>query len=344
MSNPDGSSFWFNSRWHQYTGRSTEEMKQLGWKSVLHPTQSEDLINSWNESISSGRQFESIMSIKGADGNYRLFLSRVLPINNEKGEILRWFGTGTDVTELKKAEEALEIQNKELNKINNDLDNFIYTASHDLKAPISNIEGLIVTIPEIVSPEFSKIEEFQNVMGMINKSIDKFKITIQDLADVSRLQRVLSEEETEIIISEIFDDTRLSLSQEIEKSNTLIRKDFSDCPTIRFSRKNFRSVIYNLLSNAIKYRKPDISPVIEIKTKRTDEYIILTVKDNGLGIDPSKTSFIFGMFKRLHDHVEGTGVGLYMVRRIIDNAGGKIEVESEPGVGTSFHVYFPVSK
>src|SRR5690606_21527717 len=99
-------------------------------------------------------------------------------------------------------------------------------------------------------------------------------------------------------------------------------------------------VFYNLISNSLKYKSPDREPVIKISCQQNDEFFIVTVEDNGLGMDLSSGESIFGLFRRLHNHVEGTGIGLYIVKKIMDNAGGKIEVESEVGVGSAFRLYF----
>jgi signal transduction histidine kinase len=101
-----------------------------------------------------------------------------------------------------------------------------------------------------------------------------------------------------------------------------------------------RSILYNLVSNAVKYSSPDRLPVIHITTEQLNDEVILTVSDNGLGMNPAYKHKLFGMFKRLHDHVEGSGIGLYIVKRIIENNGGRIEVETELDVGTTFKVHF----
>lgn len=107
-----------------------------------------------------------------------------------------------------------------------------------------------------------------------------------------------------------------------------------------FSKANFRSIVYNLLTNAIKYRAPERQAQVEIKFREDGKYNVLEVRDNGLGIKKEHHDKIFAMFKRMHDHVDGTGVGLYIVKRSVENAGGKIEVESEEGKGSVFKVYF----
>jgi signal transduction histidine kinase len=102
-------------------------------------------------------------------------------------------------------------------------------------------------------------------------------------------------------------------------------------------------VVYNLLSNALKYRHPDRAPDVQLTYLRHDQHPLLRVQDNGLGLDLTQgTDKLFGMFQRLHTHVEGSGIGLYMVKKVVDNSGGRIEVASQLGEGTTFTVFFPV--
>jgi signal transduction histidine kinase len=112
--------------------------------------------------------------------------------------------------------------------------------------------------------------------------------------------------------------------------------------TLLFSAKNLRSVLYNLLSNALKYRHPSRAPQVHVAYREQAAYQVLEVRDNGLGLDLTRgEEKLFGMFQRLHAHVEGTGVGLYMVKRMVENAGGHIEVQSQLGQGSTFSVYLP---
>ena len=143
-------------------------------------------------------------------------------------------------------------------------------------------------------------------------------------------------------LPEVLEDVRQDLDAIIKSSGMELEIDLSGCEfeLIRFSEKNMRSVVYNLLSNTIKYRSPDRVPQVLIRCEATATHHILVVKDNGLGLKPVQARQLFTMFKRFHDHVEGSGIGLYMVKKMVENAGGKIEVESELGVGTTFYVYF----
>lgn len=132
----------------------------------------------------------------------------------------------------------------------------------------------------------------------------------------------------------------MDLSYLFKESNGTLQLDLGPIKQIRFSPKNLRSVFYNLISNGLKYRSPGRDPIVNISFKEDKGFIIGTVEDNGLGMDLSVGESIFGLFRRLHNHVEGTGIGLYIVKKIMDNANGRIEVESEVGVGSVFRLYF----
>ncbi|MBX9851117.1 MAG: hybrid sensor histidine kinase/response regulator [Cytophagaceae bacterium] len=242
--------------------------------------------------------------------------------------------------ELLKKNAELELINSQLKRVNNDLDSFVYTASHDLRAPVSNIEGLLYTLIDSLGEGSKNDESVKTILEMIHMSITKFKTTIQDLTDITKIQKNLETEIESIDICEVLDDVRVNLRELITKSEAELKLDIDSCPRIVFSRKNLNSVLYNLLSNAIKYKSPKRKPVIKIKGYLDEPYVVLSITDNGLGFNPDDKNKIFTMFKRLHDHVEGSGVGLYIVKRIIENCGGKIEVDSTPDKGSTFKVYF----
>lgn len=242
--------------------------------------------------------------------------------------------------ELVRKNMELEAANYELKKVNSDLDGFVYSASHDLRAPISNIEGLLMTLKDSLKEEFIKDESLKMIIDMIDHSIEKFKGTIQDLTEITKVQKNFYDEVDNLNIGEVIEDVKSNIRELIINSGAKIRINIDGRETLNFSKKNLNSILYNLISNAIKYRSPDRPPEISVKTEVKGGYLVLSIKDNGLGFDPKDKAKIFGMFKRLHDHVEGSGVGLYIVKRIIENYGGKIDVDSQPGKGSLFKVYF----
>jgi PAS domain S-box-containing protein len=278
-------------------------------------------------------------------GNEKYFLNNIVGII-EDDRLVRIWGTQRDITEWKLAEQAKELAkeelaltNTQLRKINADLDNFIYTASHDLKAPVSNIEGLVNTLADTLREKKNIDDELEVILSMVDASIKKFQETILDLTEISKAQKNIGGEMTEINVANVIDDVIFSISNQIEETNAVIETNIEVCNNIRFSKNNFRSIIYNLVNNAIKYRSPDRNPHIIISCMQNPDNYVLEIQDNGLGISEEHKEKIFGMFKRLHHHVEGTGVGLYLVKRMIENAGGKIDVESKEGIGSTFRVY-----
>lgn len=242
--------------------------------------------------------------------------------------------------ETQSSNEELGLANQQLKRINIDLDNFIYTASHDLKTPILNIEGLMGALREELSPESLLSESVQNIMQLILDSVQRFKRTIEHLTEITKLQNENSRDAILINLASLIADVQLDLAPAIQATKAVVEVDVADCPPIHFSIKNMRSIIFNLLSNAIKYYSPERAPLVKIYAQVTDDYQLLVVQDNGLGIPISQQHKLFGLFNRLLTHVEGSGIGLYMVKKIVENAGGKIEVQSKEGEGSTFSIYF----
>ncbi len=314
----------------------------LGDASVYDVIAPEDRAN-WirnHKRICKGESLTWEFDIIGLKGSRRRMESHAVPLPDSNGNL--HMAVTRDVTERKKAEEALVKKNAELLLINNDLDNFIYTASHDLKAPIANIEGLLeLLLNDFPMADEQKGNDAKYIMQLMQGAVERFKKTISSLTEVVKLQQENSGESIIVELSEVIQEVSLDLKPMIESEGVQLEVDIEHCSTIRFSEKNLRSIIYNLLSNAIKYRSPNRKPIVSISCNTVDEYHLITVSDNGLGMNLNQNKQLFNMFKRFHDHVEGTGIGLYMVKKIVDNAGGNIEVESKVGEGTTFRIYLP---
>ncbi len=260
-----------------------------------------------------------------------------IPDFDNEGQVKGYIALILDMSENIKARRELAEKNKQLTKINIDLDNFIYTASHDLKAPIANLEGLISALTKKLAAKADNTED--TLLQMIEASVDKFKKTIDDLTEITKAQKAVNEQTDFLLFEDIMQDVLVDIEPLIEEAGGVIHLDFK-VPGVKYARKNLRSILYNLVSNAIKYRSPDRKVEVHISTVPVNGYILLSVQDNGLGIDPGQQHKLFTMFKRLHSHVEGTGIGLYIIKRIIDNNGGFIELDSQPDKGSIFKVYF----
>lgn len=260
----------------------------------------------------------------------------------KENETTLGYTTLEDITERKALEEKLQKQSA---MINIDLENFIYTASHDLKSPILNMEGLIILLTKKLKHKFSLDEEQNKLFSMIETAIRRLKSTIADLTDIAKVQKEDVVDEI-VEIDELIDEVYRNLGILIGDTTPVRLHKHIKVEQITFVKQNIQSVLHNLLSNAIKYRSPDRTTEITIETKRQANYIVIQVADNGIGIAENNLPKLFTMFKRFHTHVEGTGIGLYIVKRMVENAGGKIEVESQLGVGTTFRVYLlaPIEK
>jgi PAS domain S-box-containing protein len=326
-----GQIIYFNKNWYNYTGFEQDSSAFSKWPEALHPDDRDAIVESWEALIRKGEKFEMEIRIRqGSDHSYRWHLARTVPMKSGSGKALKWFGTGTDIHDQK-------MQQHELQRINEELDNFVYIASHDLKTPINNMEGLLKVLDHRLSPSSQK--ESAPVRNMMHKSVEQLKSTIDDLADISRIQREDTVEETEATpVNELIEEFKLNHHVLMQESRARIecRLELKD---IYFPRKHLRSIIDNLLSNALKYRMPGRLPRIKIHTYSTPHHQVIVVEDNGLGIRKEHQPRVFDMFRRFHHQVEGTGVGLHIVKKIVEKYKGSITLDSEVEKGSVFQVF-----
>lgn len=242
--------------------------------------------------------------------------------------------TFNDITALKKTQLELDEKNESLSRINADLENFVNTASHDLLGPLSNIEMSIniMNSVKVVDPELNQF------LSVINTSVKKFRSLIGDIANIAKIESDMIVPEM-VDLHEILNNIEWSLDNKIKEAKAVINRQL-DVKQILFSKKNLRSIVYNLISNSIKFRS-DQPPVISLRTEKRGNNVLLSVQDNGIGIDAAHLDKIFNLYGRIHQEVEGQGIGLYLAKKIVDAAKGNIVVESQPGKGSKFIIYLP---
>jgi len=243
--------------------------------------------------------------------------------------------------ELMTANQELGNANTQLTRTNVDLDNFIYTASHDLKAPITNIEGLLYLLRRTLPATVRADELVASVLTRMHDSVERFTRTIGHLTDVTKLQAEFAQPTVTLALADVIEDVRQDLLPLLTEAGAQLDVEMVACQPRVFSEKNLRSILYNLLSNALKYRQPDQPAHIHVACSREGKDLLISVRDNGLGMSEKQQTQLFRLFQRLHNHVEGTGLGLYMVKKIVENAGGTIAVQSQVNVGSTFTVRFP---
>lgn len=250
--------------------------------------------------------------------------------NKANGAIL----TFNDITEMKRTNFIIQEANRKLLEINKEHDTFIYAASHDLRAPLNNMEGLLDHIRDS-----GDLEEVKTYTVPLIESVIRLKDTIAELSKIAWIDQEIEMYE-KVNLLQLLKEVKLSINDSLVKSGAKIWVDLKE-PSVYYSKKNLRSIFLNLLSNAVKYRSADRELSIVIKSKRVDHTFVLSFEDNGIGIKEDKIGELFSKFKRVHDdkiNVEGSGLGLYLIKKIITNTGGSIGVESSYNHGTIFTI------
>lgn len=340
---PDGTLDYLNSRWTHYTGVPVEQSLREGWANLLRPEDREAVVAEFSRSIQEGisLNMESLV-LDVRTGQHRWYLHRARPLRDEQGRIQRWFGTTTDIDDYKRVQQRLEEKNAELTRTNQDLDSFVYAVSHDLKQPIHNMAGIF---QELIRTAFFRDPDAMKLIAMFEKSLHQIDGTIHNLSELVRIQKLRHEQPAELLdLTQLTQEVLLSIEEQVAGSRALVHLDFAAVPTLYFVRPHLQSVLYNLLSNALKYAAPSRRPRIRLRTLLLEGRPVLEVQDNGLGLDLQRFGGeLFQLFRRFHDHVEGAGLGLYLVNRVVQNAGGHLTVDSTVGEGTTFRVFLPAS-
>ena len=331
IADKEGSIFWYNKRWFEYTGTTLPDMQGWGWKKVHHPDHVERVAKRIQHSWDTGEAWEDTFPLLGADGQYRWFLSRALPIRNEAGEIVRWFGTNTDITDQRDAARRK--------------DEFIATLAHELRNPLAPIRtGL-----ELIELYRDQPERVQEIRESMIRQTDQLVVLVDDLLDVSRLNRGKYQirrktSELQAIISDAIALCRPMLEQagQSVSQNLPQKKIYVEADSHRLVQ-----VFGNLLNNASKY-SPDQS-LIEVEAHLEGNDVVVVIRDEGAGIEPQMQDKIFEMFTQVdpprRDGYGGLGIGLSLVQTLVGLHGGTVSVESRGlGFGSTFSVRLPAAK
>ncbi|MFC7666255.1 ATP-binding protein [Hymenobacter humi] len=216
----------------------------------------------------------------------------------------------------------------------------MYTASHDLKQPIHNMAGIF---EELTRTAYFRDPEAIKLISYFERSLAQIFKTIDDLSAIVRGQREQQEIPAEdVALAPLVSEIIGSLQEQARQADATFELDFATCPVVTFVRPNLQSLLFNLISNSLKYAAPGRPPCIRIRSApdAVSGRPILTVQDNGIGIDMERFGpQLFQLFRRFHTHVDGTGMGLYLVNRIVQNHGGRLEVSSAIDEGTTFQIY-----
>jgi len=339
MANPDGHIFWYNRRWYEYTGTTPQEMEGWGWQRVHDPAVLPAVMERWKNSLVSGEPFEMVFPLRGVDGLFHPFLTRVEPVKDETGRVVRWFGTNTDIAAQQETEARLVGSIEELRRANRELEEFAYVSSHDMQEPLRMVN---IYTQLLLKRSLGHDKEAEQYAGFIRQGVARMRELIRDLLSYSR---VIHEAGAPVTLAADLSD---SLAQALELLKAPIEETRATItagplPAVAGETGQFAHVFQNLLSNSLKYRKKEVAPDIRITARRAGNQWTICVRDNGIGFDPRYANRIFGLFKRLHkDEYPGTGLGLAICQRIVERTGGRIWAEGELGRGAA--VYFTVAE
>jgi two-component system, OmpR family, phosphate regulon sensor histidine kinase PhoR len=224
---------------------------------------------------------------------------------------------------------------KEQENLISDHELLLDTISHDIKNPLAN---LVLAIDMFKEVHPNDEEEFKLLLKTVDNALKKMDKVIRELTEIRKEHYRYKTEEEILSFENILEDVRLTLSDNIVAANAIILSEIN-VSEITFSRRKLRTVIYNLINNAIKFKSVERQPKIIVSTYKRDGGLVISIKDNGIGIEESKVDSIFSKYYRLENEIEGSGIGLYLVKEIVINAGGRILVKSEVNKGTEFQIY-----
>jgi len=339
----DGNINYFNEKWLEYTHKNYEELKAWGWKNIIHPDEWEVNQAAWEHSMATGEDFQVEHRYLRHDGNYRWHLSRALAQRDKDGKIIMWLGTNTDIHEQRLFAEELKKQIAERIKIENQKNDFISMASHELRTPVTSIKGYAQTIQRVLkNAESTGIDTY---LVKMDRQVNKLNSLINDLLDASKVTQGKLKFNEEVfdfneLIVEIIDDM-----QQVS-ANHAIESNLAESAMITGDRNRIGQVMTNILSNAIKY-SPKADRVI-VSSALENKQIKFCVEDFGIGIPQDNLNKVFDQFFRIgglgHESTSGLGLGLFIASEIIKRHEGTMEVESTEGKGSTFCFLIPVNE
>ena len=357
-----GNMNYFNQSVYNFSGLSKININQNGWLQIVHPDDREENINRWMEAIKTGNDFLFEHRFLRHDGIYRWYSSHAIAQKDADGKIQMWVGTSTDIQEQKDSTtllekqvlqrtEELESKNKDLINMNIELQSFAYISSHDLQEPLRKIQTFASRLTDLDEQNISP--RAKTYLERIEFSAKRMQALIQDLLTYSRTN---SADRTFVKtnLDEIAEEVLMDFSDRIEEKNAVIElHPLGEGTVMPFQ---FRQLLHNLIGNALKFSRKDVPPHIQVKARRVlgsklnfkvdypDKiYFCLRISDNGIGFEEEYKERIFEVFQRLNTETEflGTGIGLAIVKKIVENHKGVIKAQSKKGNGATFKIFLP---
>ena len=360
-----GNLTYFNKAVYDYSGLTFDELQKNGWLQIVHPDDRAENVRVWKETLQLEKNFVVEHRFRRFDGEYRWQLSNATPQRDQDGSIQMWVGTTTDIhdrklfigeleSQVRQRTRELTLMNNELAKMNLELGQFAYVASHDLQEPLRKIQALSTRVIELEQDNFSP--KGRDYLERVIASSVRMQQLINDLLAFSRANAVERHfEQTDL--NRVLENVREHLSESIQEKGAVLSWD--GLPVLNVIVYQMEQLFTNLIANSLKFSKKDTRPVITVSCHWVQKGGILTlgldlqqrychivVQDNGIGFEPEYSDRIFQVFQRLHgkNSFEGTGIGLAICKKIVENHQGVIRATGMPGEGAVFSVYLPLGQ
>jgi PAS domain S-box-containing protein len=335
-----GKIVYANAAFAKMSGYSVEEVLGKTPKTFRGPQTDNREIAKLNEAVKNWQPLEIELLNYKKDGSKFWTNFTIVPVADKTGKFTHWISVQRDVSMRKRGEAEKELLIEELTQNNSDLRQFTYITSHNLRAPLSNLLGIIKLI------DTSSITDPMNILLIekFKESTIQLNDTINDLINVLIIKNKVNAKKETIDIRESFKRVTKSIQNSIDEFDVQIKTSFKDVREIEFNSSYMESILLNLLTNAIKYRSPDRKALINVYTTTENDITKLYFSDNGLGIDLARYGDrLFGLYQRFHDHADSKGLGLYIVNSQVRAMGANIEIVSEVNKGTTFIISFKKS-
>ena len=335
MANPDGYIHWYNDRWYEFTGTTEEQMLGWGWKAVHDPTFLPKVVETWKASLVSGESWELTFPLRSANGTFRTFFTRAAPLRDENGEIVQWFGTNTDFTEIQNGQDQLRAANERK-------DDFLAMLAHELRNPLAPINAAADLLL------LSKLDEnrVKQTAQIISRQVTHMTKLVDDLLDVSRVTRGLITLSAQVLnMNDIVADALEQAQAQIQaKEHHLSMRTTSELCFVKGDRTRLIQILANLLGNAARYTPSGGEIGVDISASLAK--VVVSVSDNGIGIEPTLMPHVFDLFTqgdRSSDRGQGgLGLGLALVKSLVELHAGSVSLKSQGvGQGCVFTIELP---
>ncbi len=339
---PDGACDYFSRQWTEHTGVPEEALLGWRWLSVLHPDDRERTRGSWLESVAGRRRYDVEYRVRRSDGVYRWFKTRGTPIRDGEGHICKWFGTCTDITDAKRAEEELRLAKEAAESANRAKDEFLANVSHEIRTPMNAILGMTE-----LALDTPLSDDQRQCLRTVKSAADNLLGIINDLLDFSKIEAgKLELDSAAFSLRSALGDTLRALAVRAQKKGLElvchVQPDVTDALVGDAGR--LRQILLNLVGNAIKFTESGEVvvrvDVVPNAASAGEVSLRFTVRDTGIGIPKEKQERIFLAFEQEDASTTrkygGTGLGLTIAARLAALMAGRITVESEPGRGSTF--------